>query len=77
MMLMIYLLDAVTSSGILKAKQKLGVTFNFDKQDVIMVGKLLIQKRRHSYDISVVAVRRDHTSGVSVLKVYRPWTSLI
>ena len=25
----------VTSSGILKAKQKLGVTFNFDKQDVI------------------------------------------
>ena len=30
-----YRLDAVTSSGILKAKQKLGVTFNFDKQDVI------------------------------------------
>ena len=29
------LVDAVTSSGILKAKQKLGVTFNFDKQDVI------------------------------------------
>ena len=29
-----YLLDAVTSSGILKAKQKLGVTFNFDKEDV-------------------------------------------
>ena len=28
---------------------------------------------RHSYDIAVVAVRRDHTSGVSVLKVYRPW----
>ena len=26
--LWIYLLDAVTSSGILKAKQKLGVTFN-------------------------------------------------
>ena len=26
---------AVGSSGILKAKQKLGVTFNFDKQDVI------------------------------------------
>ena len=26
-----YLLDAVTSSGILKAKQKLGVTFNSDK----------------------------------------------
>ena len=24
-------LDAATSSGILKAKQKLGVTFNFDK----------------------------------------------
>ena len=31
----ISLVDAVTSSGILKAKQKLGVTFNFDKQDVI------------------------------------------
>jgi hypothetical protein len=28
-------LDAVGSAGILKAKQKLGVTFNFDKQDVI------------------------------------------
>ena len=26
-----YLLDAVTSSGILKAKQTLGVTFNSDK----------------------------------------------
>ena len=25
------ILDAVSSSGILKAKQKLGVTFNFDK----------------------------------------------
>ena len=31
---------------------------------------------QHSYDIAVVAVRRDHTSGVSVLKVYRPWYSL-
>ena len=30
-----YLLVAVGSSGISKAKQKLGVTFNFDKQDVI------------------------------------------
>ena len=30
-----YLLDAVGLSGILKVKQKLGVTFNFDKQDVI------------------------------------------
>ena len=30
-----YLVVAVGSSGILKAKQKLGVTFNFDKQDVI------------------------------------------
>ena len=29
------LVVAVGSSGILKAKQKLGVTFNFDKQDVI------------------------------------------
>ena len=26
-----YTIDAVTSSGILKAKQKLGVTFNSDK----------------------------------------------
>ena len=26
----------------------------------------------HSYDIVVVAVRQDHTSGVSVLKFYRP-----
>ena len=30
-----YILDAVTSSGILKAKQKIGVTFNFDKQDIL------------------------------------------
>ena len=30
-----YILDAVTSSGILKAKQKLGVTFILDKQDII------------------------------------------
>ena len=30
-----YLLVAVGSSGILKVKQKLGVTFNFNKQDVI------------------------------------------
>ena len=30
-----YVLDAVGSSGILKGKQKLGVTFNSDKQDVI------------------------------------------
>ena len=28
-------LDAVGSSGISKGKQKLGVTFNFDKQDII------------------------------------------
>jgi len=35
----IYVVDAVTSSGILKAKQKLGVTFNFDKQDVIDLTK--------------------------------------
>ena len=27
---------------------------------------------RHSYDIAVVAVRRDRRSGVSVLKLYRP-----
>ena len=33
-------LDAVTSSGILKAKQKLGLTFNFDKQDVIDLTKI-------------------------------------
>ena len=33
------IIDAVTSSGILKAKQKLGVTFNFDKQDVIDLTK--------------------------------------
>ena len=30
-----YVLDAVGLLGILKAKQKLGVTFNFDKQDII------------------------------------------
>ena len=30
-----YLVVAVRSSGILKVKQKLSVTFNFDKQDVI------------------------------------------
>ena len=35
-----YVLDVVTLSGILKAKQKLGVTFNFDKQDVIDLMKI-------------------------------------
>ena len=30
-----YIIDAVGSSEILKGKQNLGVTFNFDKQDVI------------------------------------------
>ena len=30
-----YLVDSVGSSGILKGKQKLGVTFNFDKQDIM------------------------------------------
>ena len=29
------MINAVRSSGISKKKQKLGVTFNFDKQDVI------------------------------------------
>ena len=32
-------LDAVTLSRILKAKQKLGVTFNFEKQDLIDLTK--------------------------------------
>ena len=32
---LVWILVAVGSSGILKAKQKLNVTFNFDKQDVI------------------------------------------
>jgi hypothetical protein len=36
-----YLLVAVTSSRILKAKQKLGVTFNSDNQDVIDFMKFL------------------------------------
>ena len=31
----------------------------------------------HSYDIAVVAVRQDHTSGVSVLKVYWPCINLV
>ena len=35
----IAILVAVESSGILKGKQKLGVTFNFDKQDVIDLTK--------------------------------------
>ena len=30
----LYILVVVGSSGILKGKQKLGVTFNFDKKDV-------------------------------------------
>ena len=34
-----YILDAVMSSGILKKKQKLGFTFNFNKQDVIDLTK--------------------------------------
>ena len=35
MIMLLCSLDAVMSSGILKAKQKLGVAFNFDKQDII------------------------------------------
>ena len=30
-----YVFDAVQSSGISKGKKNLGVTFNFDKQDVV------------------------------------------
>ena len=37
---LVYILVAVGLSGILKAKQKLGVTFNFAKQDVIDFTKL-------------------------------------
>ena len=36
----IYILDAVTSSGILKTKQKLGVTFNSDKLGGIAFTKI-------------------------------------
>jgi hypothetical protein len=36
----LYILVAVTSSWILKVKLKLGVTFNFDKQDVIDFTKI-------------------------------------
>ena len=36
-----YIVDAVGSSEILKGKQNLGVTFNFDKQDVIDFTKIL------------------------------------
>ena len=36
---LVYILVAVGLSGILKAKQKLGVTFNFAKQDVIDLTK--------------------------------------
>ena len=39
--LLIYVLVAVGSSRILKAKQKLGVTFNSDNQDVIDFIKIL------------------------------------
>ena len=35
-----YILVVVTSSGILKVKQKLGITFNFDKQDVTDLTKI-------------------------------------
>ena len=40
----VYRLDAVTSSGILKAKQKLGVTFNSDKLGGIDFTKILLMK---------------------------------
>ena len=45
------ILDAVRSSGILKAKQKLGVTFNFDKQDVIDLTKFSKQTMVHNSKI--------------------------
>ena len=32
---------------------------------------------QHSYDTAVVAVRRDHPRGVSVLKVYRSCMALL
>ena len=35
LILLSHLLVAVGSTGILKAKQKVGVTFNFGKQDII------------------------------------------
>ena len=38
--MIIIILDAATSSGILKAKQKLGVTFNFDKLGGIAFTKI-------------------------------------
>ena len=37
---LMYILDAVTSSGILKAKQKLGRTFNSDKLGGIAFTKI-------------------------------------
>jgi hypothetical protein len=37
---LLYLLDAATSSGILKAKQKLGRTFNSDKLGGIAFTKI-------------------------------------
>jgi hypothetical protein len=37
-------IDAVGSSGILKAKQKLCITCNFDKQDVVDFMKLLAER---------------------------------
>ena len=39
-----YVLVAVTSSGILKAKQKLGITFNSDKLGGIDFPKILYVK---------------------------------
>ena len=37
---LLYILDAATSSGILKAKEKLGRTFNFDKLGGIAFTKI-------------------------------------
>ena len=45
-----YLIVAVGSSGILKAKQKLGVNFNFDKPDVIDFYEIFkIEQSPHFY----------------------------
>ena len=51
-----YVSVAVTLSGILKAKQKLGVTFNSDKQDVIDLKKFSKLTMCRASEVLIIAL---------------------
>merc|ERR1712051_883954 len=71
---MLYKLDAATSSGILKAKQKLGVTFNSDKLggiDFTKFSKLSpnVQCRCWPVLAGTMAWASSYTANISAVKI--------